>query len=165
MAAIRGAVDHACQDAGISAGHLLNEPPTGIIAPMITRRDSLLGAVAFLCDLAAQRPKARRQLNSEGIRLVFRHDLPNITMDDWEVTVSYLDYAPGRVGKVHHHAGLAWPMFWKATSSQKFRGRKSALTNRAKCSLSRPEAHTKYRVTPAILFATAWGQESFQLGC
>lgn len=41
-----------------------------------------------------------------GADLVFKHDLPNITMDDWEVTVSTVDYAPGRVGKVHHHAGF-----------------------------------------------------------
>lgn len=41
-----------------------------------------------------------------GADLVFRHDLPNLTMDDWEVTVSTVDYAPGRVGKVHHHAGF-----------------------------------------------------------
>ena len=37
---------------------------------------------------------------------MFKHDLPNLTMDDWEVTVSYVDYAPGRVGAVHHHAGF-----------------------------------------------------------
>jgi len=41
-----------------------------------------------------------------GADLVFKHDLPNISMDDWEVTVSTVDYAPGRVGKVHHHAGF-----------------------------------------------------------
>jgi hypothetical protein len=29
---------------------------------------------------------------------VFKHDLANLTMDDWEMTVSYVDYAPGRVG-------------------------------------------------------------------
>ena len=38
--------------------------------------------------------------------LVFKHDLPNIAMDDWEVTVSTVDFPPGRVGKVHHHAGF-----------------------------------------------------------
>jgi quercetin dioxygenase-like cupin family protein len=27
-------------------------------------------------------------------------------MDGWEVTVSYVDYPPGRVGTVHHHAGF-----------------------------------------------------------
>jgi quercetin dioxygenase-like cupin family protein len=37
---------------------------------------------------------------------VFKHDLPNLTMDDWEVTVSYVDYPPGRVGAAHHHAGF-----------------------------------------------------------
>jgi quercetin dioxygenase-like cupin family protein len=41
-----------------------------------------------------------------GADLVFKQDLPNISMDDWEVTVSAVDYAPGRVGKVHHHAGF-----------------------------------------------------------
>lgn len=41
-----------------------------------------------------------------GADLVFKHDLPNITMDDWEVTVSAVDYTPGSVGKVHHHAGF-----------------------------------------------------------
>jgi formylglycine-generating enzyme required for sulfatase activity len=25
---------------------------------------------------------------------VFKHDLQNVTMDDWEVTVSYVGYAP-----------------------------------------------------------------------
>jgi quercetin dioxygenase-like cupin family protein len=68
-----------------------------------------VGAVALLCDLAAANAKAQDQKaapQSEGVDLVFKHDLPNITMDDWEVTVSHVDYAPGRVGKVHHHAGF-----------------------------------------------------------
>ena len=37
---------------------------------------------------------------------LFTHDLPNLTLDGWEVTVSHVDYAPGRVGSVHHHAGF-----------------------------------------------------------
>ena len=37
---------------------------------------------------------------------VFKHDLPRVTMDDWEVTVSYVDYPPGRVSAAHHHAGF-----------------------------------------------------------
>jgi quercetin dioxygenase-like cupin family protein len=76
---------------------------------MITRRDSLAGAIALLCDLAAASAKAQNDKGaqrSEGTGLVFKHDLPNITMDDWEVTVSQVDYPPGRVGKVHHHAGF-----------------------------------------------------------
>lgn len=27
-------------------------------------------------------------------------------MDNWEVTVSYVDYAPGQVGQPHHHPGF-----------------------------------------------------------
>jgi quercetin dioxygenase-like cupin family protein len=37
---------------------------------------------------------------------VFKHDLPNLTLDDWEVTVSHVDYPPGRVGAPHRHAGF-----------------------------------------------------------
>src|SRR5204863_7604136 len=37
---------------------------------------------------------------------VFKHDLPNLVLDDWEVTVSHVDYAPGRVGAPHKHAGF-----------------------------------------------------------
>ena len=47
-----------------------------------------------------------RSVERAGADLVFKHDLPNLTMDDWEVSVSLVDYAPGRVGKVHHHAGF-----------------------------------------------------------
>lgn len=133
----------------------------------ITRRDTLAGAIALLCELGAMEVQARAGVkgrasipkleaepdrpptvaNSPGTRgasadqfesragvelrggaelrddeqsaasgtqsverggadLVFKHELPNLTMDDWEVTVSTVDYAPGRVGKVHHHAGF-----------------------------------------------------------
>jgi quercetin dioxygenase-like cupin family protein len=77
---------------------------------MITRRDSLVGAFALLCDLAAANAKAQDNKSAQPCPsetdLVFKHDLPNITMEDWEVTVSYADYPPGRVGKIHHHAGF-----------------------------------------------------------
>ena len=29
-----------------------------------------------------------------------------MSLDSWEVTVSWVDYPPGRVGAVHHHAGF-----------------------------------------------------------
>ena len=29
-----------------------------------------------------------------------------MSLDGWEVTVSHVDYPPGRVGAVHHHAGF-----------------------------------------------------------
>ena len=37
---------------------------------------------------------------------VLLQDLPNVTMDGWQVTVSHVDYPPGRVGTAHHHAGF-----------------------------------------------------------
>src|SRR5690242_13864344 len=37
---------------------------------------------------------------------VFQHDLPNITMEDWQVTVSEGPYPPGHAGRIHHHAGF-----------------------------------------------------------
>ena len=37
---------------------------------------------------------------------VFVHDLPAVNLDGWQVTVSHVDYAPGRVGAPHQHAGF-----------------------------------------------------------
>jgi len=102
---------HFRRDERSASGRAL--PPklaTGIIVAMITRRDSLVGAIALLCDLAAANAEAQNneaaQPSHSGGGLVFKHDLPNITMEDWEVTVSHVDYPPGRVGKIHHHAGF-----------------------------------------------------------
>jgi quercetin dioxygenase-like cupin family protein len=74
---------------------------------IMTRRDAvaafalLTEALAFDRDLSAQTqtPPAPRPP-------VFTHDLPNLSLDGWEVTVSHVDYPPGRVGAVHHHAGF-----------------------------------------------------------
>ncbi len=37
---------------------------------------------------------------------VFVHDLPAVNLDGWQVTVSHVDYPPGRVGGAHQHAGF-----------------------------------------------------------
>jgi quercetin dioxygenase-like cupin family protein len=71
---------------------------------MITRRDAIAAGFALMCELAASESDA--QAPRAGGGPVFKHGLPNLTMDDWEVTVSYVDYPPGRVGQVHHHAGF-----------------------------------------------------------
>ena len=77
---------------------------------MITRRDTLLGAIALLGELGAAHAQtssgSTARPSAAANAPVFKHDLPNITMDDWEVTVSYVDYPPGRVGQTHHHAGF-----------------------------------------------------------
>lgn len=75
---------------------------------MISRRETLFAAFALLCEQAvaqAQDRESNPQASSANAP-VFVHDLPNITMDDWQVTVSYVNYPPGRVGQAHHHAGF-----------------------------------------------------------
>jgi len=69
---------------------------------MTNRRDALTAALALLtgATVSAQSKKG------EGRGSVFVHDLPNLTMDDWQVTVNEVPYPPGRVGQVHHHAGF-----------------------------------------------------------
>ena len=76
---------------------------------MMTRRDAVASLTLF-AELLATGGRADAQTQagptpSAGPALppVFKHDLPNVTMDDWEVTVSYVDYAPGRVGAPHRH--------------------------------------------------------------
>ena len=75
---------------------------------MITRRDAV-ASFALLAEFVASGRLAEAQTQAAPATPrppVFKHDLPNLTMDDWEVTVSYVDYEPGRVGAVHHHAGF-----------------------------------------------------------
>jgi quercetin dioxygenase-like cupin family protein len=39
-------------------------------------------------------------------RAPIKFDLPNLTLDDWEVTVVHVDFPPGRLGSAHKHAGF-----------------------------------------------------------
>ena len=80
-------------------------------ARMMNRRDAL-ASIALFAELvalardgeaAAQPPSAAPPSPRPP---VFKHDLPNVTLDGWEVTVSHVDYPPGRVGAPHQHAGF-----------------------------------------------------------
>jgi quercetin dioxygenase-like cupin family protein len=78
----------------------------------ITRRDAV-ASFAFFTELIASGRLATAQTQAAPPLPpavprppVFKHDLPNVTLDGWEVTVSYVDYPPGRVGAAHHHAGF-----------------------------------------------------------
>ncbi len=70
---------------------------------MITRRHAL-GSVALLMEWAAS--AAAGQPTQSTLTEVFKHDLPNLTMDGWEVHVNWVDYPPGRVGARHRHPGF-----------------------------------------------------------
>ena len=71
---------------------------------VITRRHAL-ASVPFLLDwvtaASAGQPPTQSTLTE-----IFTHDLPNLTMNGWEVHVNWVDYPPGRVGTRHKHPGF-----------------------------------------------------------
>jgi quercetin dioxygenase-like cupin family protein len=76
----------------------------------MNRRDAL-ASIALLAEFAAlardgeaAAPQAAAAQTPRPP--VFKHDLPNVSLDGWEVTVSHVDYPPGRVGAAHQHAGF-----------------------------------------------------------
>jgi quercetin dioxygenase-like cupin family protein len=79
---------------------------------MMTRRDAVASLTLFAELLAsggghdAQAQAAPPAPPAAPLPPVFKHDLPDLMMSDWEVTVSYVDYAPGRVGAAHRHPGF-----------------------------------------------------------
>jgi quercetin dioxygenase-like cupin family protein len=70
---------------------------------MTTRRNALGTALALLTEAAVS---AQSQPPAPTRGPVFQHDLPNLTMDDWQVTVSEVPIPPGRVGQSHRHPGF-----------------------------------------------------------
>jgi len=77
---------------------------------MMTRRDAVAAFALFAELLASERDLSAQTQTPPGTPAprppVFKQDLPNVSLDGWEVTVSHVDYPPGRVGAVHHHAGF-----------------------------------------------------------
>jgi quercetin dioxygenase-like cupin family protein len=71
---------------------------------MTNRRDALASAMALLCGAAAAH--AQGQSAQSGRGPVFKQDLPNISLEGWEVTVSEIEMPPGRVGMAHRHPGF-----------------------------------------------------------
>jgi hypothetical protein len=73
---------------------------------MMTRRDAVAAFALFADLIASGRESAAQTQTAAAPRPpVFVQELPNVTLDGWEVTVSHVDYPPGRVGTMHHHAG------------------------------------------------------------
>ena len=56
--------------------------------------------------LAGAGAVAQNKTGEGGRGPVFVHDLPNLSLEGWQVTVSEVPYPPGRVGQPHHHAGF-----------------------------------------------------------
>jgi quercetin dioxygenase-like cupin family protein len=79
---------------------------------MMSRRD-LVASFALFAEVLASARSADAQTQTAPAAgaqpprpPVFKHDLPNVNLDGWEVTVSWVDYPPGRVGAAHQHAGF-----------------------------------------------------------
>src|SRR5687768_16188878 len=94
----------------------------------ITRRDAVASFALFAELVASGRLAAAETQTAPASPPavprppVFKGDLPNLTMDGWEVTVSHVDYAPGRVGAVHHHAGFVLAYVLEGTVITKISG-------------------------------------------
>ena len=71
----------------------------------MTRRDAV-AAFALFAEMVASATDAGAQTPAPPRIAPIKFDLPNVTMDGWEVTVSHVDYPPGRVGTAHRHAGF-----------------------------------------------------------
>ena len=95
----------------------------------ITRRDALIGAVAPLlaaAHLSAEMQQPAQQPNPP----VFQQDLPNLTMDGWQVTASEITLAPGSVSRPHRHPGFVLVYVLQGEVVVKISGR-SEITYRA----------------------------------
>jgi quercetin dioxygenase-like cupin family protein len=74
---------------------------------MTNRRDALAMAPLLLLQAVASKANAQsKQATPPGPSPLFQHDLPNLTMDDWQVTVSEIEEKPGSVGRAHQHPGF-----------------------------------------------------------
>jgi quercetin dioxygenase-like cupin family protein len=73
---------------------------------MMSRRDAVAAFALFAEMLASTTADAQTPPPAAPRPPVFKHDLPKVSLDGWEVTVSHVDYAPGRVGGPHKHAGF-----------------------------------------------------------
>ena len=74
---------------------------------MMTRRDAV-ASFALFAEMLASSPEAGAQTQTPAAPRppVFKHDLQNVSLEGWEVTVSHVEYPAGRVGGAHKHAGF-----------------------------------------------------------
>ena len=73
----------------------------------INRRDAI-AVLAVLFDWASttMRVEAAQAAPTAPQLPVFTRDLPKVSLEGWEIRVTHVDYAPGRVGVPHQHPGF-----------------------------------------------------------
>lgn len=69
-----------------------------------SRREVLIGALLPLLQAASSAATPAQETRPQN--LVFEHDLPNVTLDGWQVNVSTITLPPGSVGTAHRHPGF-----------------------------------------------------------
>jgi quercetin dioxygenase-like cupin family protein len=67
---------------------------------MITRRFLMEGAAGFLFA------QALRAQGRGGAKVVFNHDVPDLTMKNWAATAVEVSYGPGESSPAHRHPGI-----------------------------------------------------------
>ena len=90
---------------------------------MTMTRRAAVAAFAVFAELIASARDAGAQTPAAPRRVPIKFDLPpNLLMDDWEVTISHVDYPPGRVGSAHRHAGFVLAYVLKGEVMTKISG-------------------------------------------
>jgi quercetin dioxygenase-like cupin family protein len=56
--------------------------------------------------LLAQMVSAQSQSPAGGPKIVFQHDVPDMTLKDWSVTAVEVSYGPGESSPAHRHPGI-----------------------------------------------------------
>ncbi len=87
----------------------------------MTRRD-VMSAFAMFAGMIAAAGDSSAQTPASPSRGPVKFDLPNLSMDDWEVTISHVDFPPGRVGSAHRHAGFVLAYVLKGEVMTKISG-------------------------------------------
>ena len=106
----------------------------------------------MFAELIASARDAGAQTPAAPPRAPIKFDLPNLSMDDWEVTISHVDYPPGRVGSAHRHAGFVLAYVLKGEVMTKISGQGPAKIYKVgRCSSSRRARCTKSPATRARL--------------
>jgi quercetin dioxygenase-like cupin family protein len=97
-----------------------------IIGRMMTRRDAVASLALFADVVASASASAQTRgaapAPQAGTSPLFVHDLPDLTMDGWEVTVTYVDFPPGSVGTPHRHPGFVLAYVLEGTLINKVSG-------------------------------------------
>ena len=68
---------------------------------MISRRFLLEGAAGFLFVQAL-----KAQSRGGAAKVVFKHDVPDLTMKNWSATAVEVSYGPGESSAAHRHPGI-----------------------------------------------------------